>query len=170
MALSQTQFGGNQLHHGIVHKTDSLSSYNGGLKLLTVHKRRNWLKEKRTQLWWLHLHLCFQSVFDGIFGNVNSGLTHQDSWQYKSYSQKHFLDSYSNPGPSHHQGSKEDLLKGSKDIDNKNSLSWSIKLKSCVCRAGHMKDNYNLRKHVSENKARFLQLTSPLQSCDLLLL
>lgn len=159
--LTQTQWHiliwGNQLHHGIVHKTDSLSSYNVGLKFLTVHKRRNWLK-KRTQLWWLHLHLCFQSVFDGIFGNVNSGLTHQNSWQYKSYSQKHFLDSYSNPGPSHHWASKKDLLNSSNDTDNKNSLSWSIQLKSWVCRAGHMKDSYNLRKHVSENKACFSHL------------
>lgn len=47
---------------------------------------------------------------------------------------------------------KKDLLKGSEAVDNKDTLNSSIKLKSWVGRVGHMKDNYNLEKHVPENK------------------
>lgn len=34
-------------------------------------------------------------------------------------SPEHFLDSYSNPGTSHHQASKKDLLKDPNDVENK---------------------------------------------------
>lgn len=97
-----------------------------------------------------------------LFGNVNSVPTHQHSWQYNNHSQKHLLDPYSNPGRSHYWASKSNQLKGSKVIDNKNILRFNIKLRSWVKGVCHTKDNYNLGKHVLENKGHFsLQPTSP---------
>lgn len=121
--------GGNQLPYSVVHKTDPLSSYNRELKFSHCAEKKLFGGKENTAVVTTLASLFF-SQFDGVLGNVNSVPTHQHSWQYKNRSQKHFLDSYSNPGPSHHQAREKDLLKGSHDVDNKNTLSSSIKLKS----------------------------------------